>query len=51
MPIEIKELVIRVVVDARPEAGPSAPGEVDRASLIEACVEETLRVLRRSKER
>ena len=52
MPVEIRELVIRAVVDARQTAGASdtAP-ELDREALIQACVEETLRILRRKKER
>jgi hypothetical protein len=52
MPIEIKELVIRAVVDPAPESGVSAAvGDLDREALIAACVEEALRILRRAKER
>jgi hypothetical protein len=52
MPVEIRELIIRAVVDARqtPAASDSATAP-DREALIQACVEETLRVLRRKKER
>ena len=53
MPVEIRELIIRAVVDARrPEGTTAAPaGENDREALVQACVNETLRVLRRQKER
>lgn len=52
MPIEIRELVIRAVVD---ESGHSrageAPGEEERARLVQTCVDEVLRTLRRRRER
>jgi len=53
MPVEIRELIIRAVVDdRRPEGTATAPaGETGREALIQACVNETLRVLRRQKER
>jgi len=53
MPVEIRELIIRAVVDARqPDAAANAPAtESEREALIQACVNETLRVLRRQKER
>jgi len=53
MPVEIRELVIRAVVDPRPTAErPGAPpAEVDRDALLQACVDETLRILRRERER
>jgi hypothetical protein len=53
MPVEIRELIIRAVVDARqPDATTTAPAsETDREALVQACVSETLRVLRRQKER
>jgi len=52
MPVEIRELVIRAVVDARQTAAAAdTAAETDREALIQACVEETLRVLRRKKER
>jgi hypothetical protein len=56
MPIEIKELVIRAVVEAprdgarRPALDPAAD-EAARSRLVEACVREVLKALRRSKER
>jgi len=53
MPVEIRELIIRAVVDARqPAEGANAPAsESEREALVQACVNETLRVLRRQKER
>lgn len=54
MPIEIRELVIRAVVsDDGGRAQRYSPGVDgnDRNELIEACVKEVLRVLRRSGER
>ncbi len=58
MPVEINELVVRAVVrdDAR-AAGAPAGGSANRLSeegreaLVEACVREVLRVLRRTRER
>jgi hypothetical protein len=53
MPIEIRELVIRAVVDPSPSAAPSRqpPTETDHEALVQACVDETLRILRRERER
>ena len=53
MPIEIRELVIRAVVDPHDHPAPDARDStnIDREALIEACVDEALRILRRSKER
>jgi hypothetical protein len=52
MPVEIRELVIRAIVDARQAVDASeVVAETDREALIQACVEETLRILRRKKER
>lgn len=53
MPVEIRELIIRAVVDSRqPDGTTTTPAsENDREALIQACVNETLRVLRRQKER
>jgi Family of unknown function (DUF5908) len=53
MPVEIRELIIRAVVDTRQpdEAATAPPSENDREALVQACVSETLRVLRRQKER
>ena len=53
MPVEIRELIIRAVVETRPPDGTnSAPaGDSDREALVQVCVDETLRALRRLKER
>ncbi len=54
MPVEIKELVIRAVVQQgeTPSAADSegeSPGR--EGAVIEACVREVLKILRRAKER
>lgn len=50
MPVEIKELVIRAIVDGEP-GQPRPHGRPldreEREALVQACVDETLRVLRR----
>ncbi len=52
MPIEIKELVIKAVVAAdQDDRGGAASSEEANAELIESCVREVLRVLKRSKGR
>jgi hypothetical protein len=53
MPVEIRELIIRAVVESRqPDGTTTAPAtDSDREALVQACVSETLRVLRRQKER
>jgi len=52
MPIEIRELVIRAVVDpAQHQAEPASHGEDDRTRLVQQCVDEVLKVLRRRRER
>ncbi len=58
MPVEIKELVIRAIVEDgaevhRPER-PASPGGLDandRRALVEAAVREVLRILKATKER
>ena len=52
MPIEIRELVIRAVVD-QPQHQPAndARHEEDRTKLIQQCVDEVLKALRRRRER
>lgn len=55
MPVEIRELVLRAVVQAdskRPEVGsaPTSPPETQQA-LIEAAVREVLRILKTGRER
>ena len=55
MPVVIQELIVRVIVDdaAKPAAAPPASEDVarERAALVQACVTETLKVLRKAKER
>ena len=53
MPVEIRELVIRAVVDpagsapAQPQPSPAD----DRARIVEACVRQVMRVLKKREER
>ncbi len=56
MPIVINELVIRATVGESGDGRPGAPAPrqappVDRKALVEACVEEVLRLLKEKKER
>jgi hypothetical protein len=54
VPVEIRELIIRAVVDPRQTAeqpGTAAALGADRDGLVQACVDETLRILRRERER
>lgn len=51
MPIEIKELVIRAVVDDRATAGPDRAMVDPGHRLIEECVEQVLEILRSREER
>lgn len=56
MPIEVRELVIRVSVNASNADGAAAPGagaasDASRQSLIADCVEQVLQVLRDQRER
>ena len=52
MPIEIRELVIRAVVDGSGTSAPSeGHGEEDQSKLIQKCVDEVLKALRRKRER
>ena len=55
MPVEIKELVIRAVAQSSDHPSVQARNEdlqsMDTQSLIEACVKEVLRILRRLEER
>ncbi|MCO6488184.1 MAG: hypothetical protein J5I98_07190 [Phaeodactylibacter sp.] len=57
MPVEIKELVIRAVVDYRQEGeknnDSAAPGkqEMDKDAIIQACVRQVLRIINRSNKR
>lgn len=56
MPVEIRELVIRAVVDAPSQQSPPGPAlpaaaEAERQALIEECVRQVLKVLKRDTER
>ena len=57
MPVEIKELIIRAIVEQDRENTQDAPSlqAVDdadkRKALLEACVKQVLKILRRSRER
>ena len=61
MPVEIRELIIRTVVEPRSEASSAADSRVqpptasppvdDAADLVQACVREVLRILAAQKER
>ncbi len=53
MPIEIRELVIRAVVEPpRPASGYAGDrSDEDRARLIQDCVGEVMKALRRARER
>lgn len=61
MTVEIKQLIVRAVVEAGPDtrAGAARPeprvdpqlGPLDRDALVAACVREVLRELNRAKER
>jgi hypothetical protein len=53
MPIEIRELVIRAVVEPphRQSAADSRGADEDRAKLIQQCVDEVQKALRRARER
>jgi len=52
MPIEIRELVIRAVVDpAHHDPEPDGHAAENRAKLVQQCVDEVLKTLRRRQER
>lgn len=51
MPIEIRELVIRAVVEPAPAHASADQGEEDRTKFIQQCVDEVLKALRRKRER
>ena len=55
MPVEIKELIIRAVVTEQPDANTpvlSGAGEVpDRQTIVEECMRQVLKILKKSKER
>jgi hypothetical protein len=53
MPIEIRELVIRAVVEpsAHEHSGEGPADDEDRTKLVQKCVDEVLKALRRERER
>jgi hypothetical protein len=53
MPIEIKELVLRAVVDTASDrkASPPPAAADEREALVQACVAQTLKALRARRER
>ena len=55
MPVEIKELIIRAVAERDTERSARAPGlpmaGEEKDALVNACVRQVLRILKRSKER
>jgi hypothetical protein len=57
MPVEIKELIIRAVVEQDRESTQDSPdlqtvdNRDEKEALLEACVKQVLKILRRSRER
>ena len=55
MPVEIKELIIRAVAKAEQEDNRGAPApqlsSTDTEAIVELCVKQVLRILKKSKER
>ncbi len=52
MPIEIKELNIRINVDDKPKSSdPEKKGKDDADSIIAACVEQVMEILKKNQER
>ncbi len=51
MPVEIKELVIRVTTDGGGQGAAPASTSDDRDRVVQECVREVLRILRKTKER
>lgn len=57
MPVEIKELVIRTVVDYSSEEGEidtanaSMPLEQDTSAIIQSCVKQVLKILKQEQKR
>lgn len=54
MPVEIKELIIRAVSDqgtGQSESNESRPRVSSETAMIEACVKQVLRILKKEKER
>jgi hypothetical protein len=55
MPVEIKELVIRAVITPQPETNSTVPSDESEASdsqtIVDECVRQVLKILKKSKER
>jgi hypothetical protein len=56
MPVEIRELIIRAVTAAPSQPPEKTPGqdrdlELEREALIQACVKQVLRILKKKEER
>lgn len=55
MPVEIKELIIRAVAEPGGAGGEAereaAEPDRERQAIVEACVKQVLRILKRSRER
>ena len=55
MPVEIKELIIRAVAERDLDSSPRPPGlpmaGEEKDALVNACVRQVLRILKKSKER
>ena len=54
MPVEVKELVIKAVVDdqtKKDDEKKKPDAKIDRTEIIEDCVEQVLEILQREKER
>ncbi len=52
MPIEIKELHIKINVDESPQSSnPAAEAENEKDKIIEACVEQVMEIISKKEER
>jgi hypothetical protein len=52
MPIEIKELNIKINVNDKPQTSdPEKKGKDDKESIIAACVEQVMEILKKNQER
>ena len=56
MPVEIRELIIRAVVAADTDCGDdesaqASEADQDQAAIVQACVRQVLRILKKEKER
>jgi hypothetical protein len=55
MPVEIKELVIRAVTTTKPEEAddlpPRSPASTNTEAIIQECVRQVLRILKKKKDR